>query len=108
MIFISGVIFSADSTIIIKNINTFPEQEHIVQKESSLNLTRNYSRKCKKSDILGFWKVEKWTPFFHIPAKDWNKSAFMKFQWYEFSEDNVIKSFATQKKISSTEVKEQI
>jgi len=67
-----------------------------------------YSRLCVKKDIVGFWKVKKWTPYFYIPAKDWNKPAFMKFQWYIFSEDGKIKSLSAQKDFTVEEVDKKL
>jgi len=109
-----------NSNIIINKINTFPNQKRAIKKDTPAKFANSYSRPCSKNDIIGFWKVEKWTPFFHIPAKDWNKPSFMKFQWYEFYTTNQksttgaikttggIKSLASQKTIPIPEVKRKI
>ena len=67
-----------------------------------------YSRLCEKSDITGFWKVVKWMPYFHIPAKEWNKPAFMKFQWYIFYDNGEIKTLSSQKEFTTAEVKKKM
>ena len=75
---------------------------------SPAKTTSEYSRLCEKSDIIGFWKVIKWTPYFHIPAKDWNKPAFMKFQWYLFYDNGTIKTLFAQKEFTNAEVEKKL
>lgn len=108
IILIGLILKATDSNVIINKINTFPNQERAIKKDIPAKLANAYSRPCSKNDIIGLWKVEKWTPFFHIPAKDWNKPSFMKFQWYEFDKTNIIKSFASQKITPIPEVKKKI
>lgn len=57
----------------------------------------DYSYLITGKELKGFWKVIKWHAYFYVPAKEWNKPVFMKYQWYWFTDDGIIKLMSTQK-----------
>lgn len=67
-----------------------------------------YSKLCIQQDVVGFWKVMKWTPYFHVSAKDWKKPAFMKFQWFIFSAEGQIKTLSAGKEFKISEVSKKL
>jgi hypothetical protein len=57
----------------------------------------DYSILLEKNALIGFWRVVKWHAYFYVPAKEWNKPAFMKFQWYLFEKNGSIKFMTAHK-----------
>lgn len=67
-----------------------------------------YSKLCRNQNVIGFWKVIKWTAYFQIQSKDWKKPSFMKFQWYVFSEDGQIKTLSAGKDLKIAAVEKEL
>jgi hypothetical protein len=68
----------------------------------------DYSILVDGKELKGFWKVVKWHAYFYVPAKEWNKPVFMKYQWYWFTDDGIIKLMSSQKSFKDREVAEKL
>ena len=64
----------------------------------------DYSTLVNAEELYGFWKVIKWHAYFYVPAKEWNKPAFMKFQWYFFEKNGTLKFMTAHKDFSNDSV----
>lgn len=106
VIFISLVSYGNDAlTELGKETKPVPEEKRILPPEKP---SSSYSRLCLKDDIIGFWKVVKWTPYFYIPAKDWNKPLYLKYQWFWFFDNGTFGTMASKKELQDSDVKNKL
>lgn len=75
---------------------------------SPAKISSEYSTLCMKENVVGFWKVVKWTPYFYIKAKDWDKPLYLKYQWYLLFADGSFRTMSSKKEQDDKIVKDKL
>ena len=73
-----------------------------------INTSSAYSRLCSLDDMVGFWHVIKWTPYYPVSPKDWKKMAYMKFQWILVGSKGEFRTFGSNMRKDDDKVEQTL